>query len=145
MTTNQRRVLRDCISAVGVGKTPVLLEILAEIEDDFELLKTFVIAQIFDGQTAQEITEFLREICIASEKHWTETRIVGLSPSSLNGRTQHTEEEVLRLAARFFYSIISATLDSVGTRPNLEIAMGRLCAYSGRTVSSVLKILVGPD
>jgi len=30
MTTGQRRALRDYISAVGVGKAPVLLEILAE-------------------------------------------------------------------------------------------------------------------
>jgi hypothetical protein len=30
MTTDQRRQLRDYVCAVGVGKAPVLLEILAE-------------------------------------------------------------------------------------------------------------------
>jgi hypothetical protein len=61
MTPNQRRALRDYVCAVGVGKTPLLLEILAEIEDDSELLMVSVIASIFDGRTPRETTEFLRE------------------------------------------------------------------------------------
>ena len=61
MTTDQRRALRDYISAVGVGKNPVLLKILEEIEGDFELIKVCVIASVFDDQTPRETTEFLRE------------------------------------------------------------------------------------
>jgi hypothetical protein len=49
MVEFQRRALRDYISAVGIGKTPVLLKILTEIEDDFELIKVCVIASVFDG------------------------------------------------------------------------------------------------
>jgi hypothetical protein len=45
MTLNQRRTLRDYVFAIGASKSPVLLEILAEIADtnDFELLKVCVI------------------------------------------------------------------------------------------------------
>jgi hypothetical protein len=54
MTPNQRRTLRDYISAVGVGKIPLLLTVLTEIEDDPELLMVSVIASIFDGRTPRE-------------------------------------------------------------------------------------------
>jgi hypothetical protein len=63
MTTDQRRQLRDYVSAIGVSKAPVLLEILSEIADtdDFEMLRASVVVDIFDGQTPRKTTEFLRE------------------------------------------------------------------------------------
>jgi hypothetical protein len=61
LTTEQRQQLRDYISAVGVGKNSVLLRILEEIENDFELVKVFVVASAFDGQTPRQTTELLRE------------------------------------------------------------------------------------
>jgi hypothetical protein len=61
MTTDQRRQLRNYISAVGVSGNPALLKILAEIDGDFELLATCVIASLFDNQTPRQTTEFLRE------------------------------------------------------------------------------------
>ena len=41
MTTDQRRILRDYVSAIGVRKSSELLTALSEITDtdDFELLK----------------------------------------------------------------------------------------------------------
>jgi hypothetical protein len=69
LTNFQRRQLRDYISAVGVGKAPVLLRILSEMvdADDFELLTTCVVTSIFDSRTPRQTTEFLRErgICVA--------------------------------------------------------------------------------
>jgi hypothetical protein len=63
LTTDQRRQLRDYVCAIGVGKAPVLLEILSGIGDtnDFELLRACVVASIFHGQTPRQTTEFLRE------------------------------------------------------------------------------------
>ena len=52
MTTDQRRALRDYISAVGLGKNPVLLKIPAEIDDDFELLTTCVVASVLQPSAA---------------------------------------------------------------------------------------------
>ena len=61
MTTDQRGQLRDYVSAVGISGNPVLLKILAEVEDDFELLKVCVIGDIFDGKTPRQTSRFLRE------------------------------------------------------------------------------------
>ena len=61
LTDFQRRQLCDYISTVGLGENPVLLEILAEVDDDFELLTTCVVAATFDNQTPRQTTEFLKE------------------------------------------------------------------------------------
>ena len=61
LTTDQRRQLRDYISAIGVSKVPLLLQALSEIADtdDFELLRACVVADIFDGRTPRQTSEFL--------------------------------------------------------------------------------------
>jgi hypothetical protein len=65
LTADQRRQLRDYISAIGVSGNPVLLKALAEIDDDFELLTICVVASAFDRRTPQQTSEFLkaRGIC----------------------------------------------------------------------------------
>jgi hypothetical protein len=67
LTTDQRRQLRDFVSAVGIDGNPVLLKILAEIDDDdFELLTTCVVASVFDNRTPRQTTDYLKErgICV---------------------------------------------------------------------------------
>jgi hypothetical protein len=59
LTIDQRQRLRRYISAIGVGKASVLLQILAGIESDRELLTVSVIAAVLDGQTPHQTTEFL--------------------------------------------------------------------------------------
>ena len=61
MTPNQRRQLRDHVSAVGVSKSPELLKALSEITntDDFDLLRACVVADIFDGRTPRQTSAFL--------------------------------------------------------------------------------------
>jgi len=58
MTADQRRKLRDYISAIGVGELPELLEILTEVEDDSELIEMAIIASVFDG-TPVNIADYL--------------------------------------------------------------------------------------
>ena len=59
LTESQRRQLRDHICAVGIDGNPALLKILAEIDDDFELLMVFIAASSFDDRTPRQTTEFL--------------------------------------------------------------------------------------
>jgi hypothetical protein len=64
MTDSQRRQMRTYVSAIGVGKAPELLGILARIvdgEDDFELVQVYILASIFDDRAPQQTTEFLTE------------------------------------------------------------------------------------